>query len=62
VLTLAASHGVFDDEGWAPAQRTARDFWANVNVTDTAIGAPEGALHGFVKVTRGTDRLRLIEP
>ncbi|WP_063779111.1 PAS domain-containing sensor histidine kinase [Caballeronia mineralivorans] len=58
-LALAASEGRIEDEGWRMRKDGSR-FWANVTIT--AIRAPDGALHGFAKVTRDmTDRLRLIE-
>ena len=58
-LTLAASQGRIEDEGWR-VRRDGSRFWANVTIT--AIRAPDGALRGFAKVTRDmTDRLRLVE-
>ncbi|MFT4434320.1 PAS domain S-box protein [Caballeronia sp. 15715] len=58
-LTLAASEGRAEDEGWRVRKDGSR-FWANVTIT--AIRESDGTLRGFAKVTRDmTDRLRLVE-
>lgn len=59
VLAAATSQGRVEDEGWRLRKDGSR-FWANVTVT--AIRSPDGALHGFAKVTRDmTEPRRLIE-
>lgn len=58
-LIEAASKGRVVDEGWR-LRKDGSHFWANVTIT--AIRTPDGALHGFAKVTRDmTEPRRLIE-
>jgi PAS domain S-box-containing protein len=49
VLTVAAAHGRYEDEGWRVRKDGSR-FWANV--ITTALKDEAGRLRGFSKVTR----------
>ncbi|RQR34319.1 ATP-binding protein [Burkholderia sp. Bp9142] len=58
-LRQAVTHGHFEDEGWR-VRKDGTLFWANVTIT--AVRDQEGALAGFIKITRDmTERKRLAE-
>src|SRR5262245_38589190 len=58
-LEVATRDGRYEDEGWR-VRKDGQRFWANVVVT--ALRDPDGALHGFGKVTRDlTERRRAEE-
>lgn len=59
VLARAAVEGVYEGEGWR-VRKSGERFWANI--TTTAWRTADGALRGFVKVTRdATERKRAEE-
>lgn len=58
-LKVAARTGSFGDEGWRLRKDGSR-FWANVTIT--ALRSPNGAVRGFLKITRDlTERKRAEE-
>lgn len=58
-LSIAASEGRFEDEGWRLRKDGSR-MWAHVVIDP--IRSPEGALIGFAKITRDlTERLKVRE-
>ncbi len=57
-LTVANAEGRFEDEGWRVRKDGSR-FWTNVVIT--AIYGSDGALTGFIKITRDLSERRAAE-